>query len=91
MAPAARLVLLAALVVSGPWLLVRFLTLGRTWTSADEAPARDVVLVIDATTRNGLSPSPYLQAPRPSLELWQQGKVKVFIVAGQHQRQAGPR
>ena len=48
------LVLLAALVVGGPWLLVQFLTLGRTWTSADEAPARDVVLVIAAATRNGL-------------------------------------
>lgn len=77
------LVLLAALVVGGPWLLVQFLTLGRTWTSADEAPARDVVLVMGAATRNGLSPSPYLQARLDlALELWQQGKVKVFIVSG---------
>ena len=75
--------LLAALVVGGPWLLVQFLTLGRTWTSADEAPARDVVLVMGAATRNGLSPSPYLQARLDlALELWQQGKVKVFIVSG---------
>lgn len=77
------LVLLATLVVGGPWLLVQLLTVGRTWTSADQAPAREVVLVMGAATRNGLSPSPYLQARLDlALELWRQGKALVFIVSG---------
>ncbi|MGB3954490.1 MAG: ElyC/SanA/YdcF family protein [Brooklawnia sp.] len=77
------LLLLATLVVGGPWLLVQLLTVGRTWTSADEAPGRDVVLVMGAATRYGLSPSPYLQARLDlALELWRQGKALVFIVSG---------
>ena len=77
------LVLLGSLIVGGPWLLVQILTQGRTWTSADDAPARDVVLVMGAATLNGLSPSAYLRARLDlALELWRQGKAKVFIVSG---------
>jgi len=77
------LVLLGSLIVGGPWLLVQILTQSRTWTSADDAPARDVVLVMGAATLNGLSPSAYLRARLDlALELWRQGKAKVFIVSG---------
>lgn len=76
------LLTVAVLVVGGPWLIVQVLAAGRTWSGADEAPARDVVLVLGAATRFG-RPSPYLQARLDvALDLWRQGKAKVFIVSG---------
>lgn len=76
------LVLIAVIAVGGPWGVVQVLSSGRTWISADEAPGRDVVLVMGAATWYG-RPSPYLQARLDmALELWRQGKASVFIVSG---------
>ncbi|WIY82797.1 ElyC/SanA/YdcF family protein [Propionimicrobium sp. PCR01-08-3] len=77
------LLILALLVVGGPWAAVQVMSIDRTWTDADEAPARDVGLVMGAATIGGLSPSGYLQARLDvALELWKQGKITVFIVTG---------
>ena len=76
------LLLIALLVVGGPWALVQVLSFGRTWTSADEAPSNDVGLVMGAATLNG-RPSGYLKARLDlALQLWEQGKITVFIVSG---------
>ena len=70
------LLLIALLVVGGPWALVQVLSFGRTWTSADEAPSNDVGLVMGAATLNG-RPSGYLKARLDlALQLWEQGKIK---------------
>ena len=76
------LLLIVLLVVGGPWALVQVLSFGRTWTSADEAPSNDVGLVMGAATLNG-RPSGYLKARLDlALQLWEQGKITVFIVSG---------
>jgi len=76
-------ILLVALVIVGaPWLATRFASAHRVYTSAAEAPARDVVLVLGAAVWAG-GPSPYLQGRlNVAAELYRLDKAKVIIVSG---------
>lgn len=74
--------LTALLVVGIPWLVIQLFAVGRTWTNVDDAPYRDVGMVMGAATVNG-RPSGYLQARLDlALRLWEEGKISVFIVTG---------
>ncbi|WP_341729539.1 ElyC/SanA/YdcF family protein [Brooklawnia sp.] len=76
------LLLIGLLIVGGPWAVIHALAIGRTWTSADQVPTRDVGMVMGAATVNG-RPSGYLQARLDlALQLWEQGQISVFIVTG---------
>ena len=76
------LVVLALLVIGGPWVVVRLVSAGRLATSPDDVPAHDVVLVLGAAVwANG--PSPYLQARLDlAAALYRSGRAKVIIVSG---------
>ncbi len=72
----------ALLGIGGPWLLIHALSFGRVWKLAEDAPPGDVALVMGAGVRDG-RPTPYLQARLDlAIELWREGKIKVFIVSG---------
>ncbi len=72
---------LALLGVGGPWLFVQALTWGRVHT-VDDAPARDVALVMGAGIR-GSQPSSYLQGRLDiARDLYRAEKVRVIIVSG---------
>lgn len=76
------LVIFILLFLVAPWGLIHLLTAGRTWTAAEQAPTREVGMVMGAATVDG-RPSGYLRARLDlALDLWHQGKITVFIVSG---------
>ncbi len=81
---AALLVVVAIVVVvfAGPWIWVRAVAHGKTFSTSD-APYRDVALVLGAGLNADGSPSPYLRGRLDdAVALYERGAVHVILVSG---------
>ncbi|HEX6354234.1 SanA/YdcF family protein [Actinophytocola sp.] len=75
---------LALLVGAGPYLWIRFATMGKIHTVAD-APTAPVAIVLGAGLHANGSPKPYLRVRlEDTLRLFEDGKVRAILVSGDH-------
>lgn len=78
------LVALVLVVGAGPYLWIRFATMGRIHTVAD-APAAPVAIVLGAGLNADGSPKPYLRVRlEDTLRLYRDDKVRAILVSGDH-------
>ncbi len=79
------MIVLALLVVLGPWVFAHIASLGRI-KSVDNAPARDVAIVLGAGVRYG-QPSPYLRARLDiAHQLYEKGQIRAILVSGDNRQ-----
>ncbi|MGH3757356.1 SanA/YdcF family protein [Actinophytocola sp.] len=78
------LLALVLLVGAGPYLWIRYATMGMVHTVAD-APAAPVAIVLGAGLNADGSPKPYLRLRlEDTLRLYQDGKIRAILVSGDH-------
>jgi len=75
---------LVLLVGAGPYLWIRFATMGKIHT-VDDAPKAPVAIVLGAGLNADGTPKPYLQVRlEDTLRLYQDGRIRAILVSGDH-------